>query len=39
MRDCLHAGRVCHRDLKGENILIDTETGDLLVIGEYEPYK
>lgn len=34
MRDCLHVGRVCHRDLKGENILIDVETGDLVVIGK-----
>jgi serine/threonine protein kinase len=35
LRDCLHEGRVCHRDLKGENVLVDLETGDILLIGEY----
>lgn len=30
----MHRGRVCHRDLKGENILVDTETGDIVVLGE-----
>ena len=34
MRDCLHAGTVCHRDLKGENVLIDVESGDLIILGE-----
>jgi serine/threonine protein kinase len=33
-RDCLHAGRVCHRDLKGENVLVDVNTGEILVLGE-----
>lgn len=32
-RDCLHAGRVCHRDLKGENVLVDVNTGEILVLG------
>ena len=31
-RDCLHANRVCHRDLKGENVLVDPESGDILIL-------
>lgn len=33
VRDDLHAGRVCHRDLKGENILVNPDTGDILLLG------
>lgn len=36
VRDDLHAGRVCHRDLKGENILVNPDTGDILLLGESE---
>lgn len=32
IRDCLHYGRVCHRDLKGENVMVDPETGDIIVL-------
>jgi len=32
VRDCMHRGRVCHRDLKGENVLVDVETGDIVVL-------
>ncbi|KAL1408313.1 hypothetical protein Q8F55_005119 [Vanrija albida] len=32
VRDCLHAGRVCHRDLKGDNVLVDVETGNILLL-------
>ena len=32
VRDCLHYGRVCHRDLKGENVMVDPETGDIVVL-------
>lgn len=33
VRDGLHAGRVCHRDLKGDNVLVDVATGDVLLLG------
>lgn len=33
VRDDLHAGRVCHRDLKGDNVLIDIVTGNILLLG------
>lgn len=36
VRDDLHAGRVCHRDLKGENILVNPDTGDILLLGTLE---
>ncbi|WWC70647.1 uncharacterized protein I206_104598 [Kwoniella pini CBS 10737] len=33
IRDTLHGkGRVCHRDLKGDNVLIDVETGEILIL-------
>lgn len=33
VRDGLHnGGRVCHRDLKGENVLVDIESGDILLL-------
>lgn len=33
VRDCLHSGgRVVHRDLKAEYILVDVDTGDLLLL-------
>ncbi|WOO77685.1 Serine/threonine-protein kinase MARK2 [Vanrija pseudolonga] len=32
VRDCLHAGRVCHRDLKGDNVLVDVDTGNILLL-------
>lgn len=34
VRDCMHRGRVCHRDLKGENVLVNVGTGDIVVLGE-----
>ncbi|KAL7423208.1 hypothetical protein Q5752_002508 [Cryptotrichosporon argae] len=33
VRDGLHeGGRVCHRDLKGENVLVDVEMGEILLL-------
>ncbi|OCF43897.1 CAMK/CAMKL protein kinase [Kwoniella heveanensis CBS 569] len=33
IRDTLHEkGRVCHRDLKGENVLVDVDTGEILIL-------
>ncbi|OCF73059.1 CAMK/CAMKL protein kinase [Kwoniella mangroviensis CBS 8886] len=33
VRDTLHEeGRVCHRDLKGDNVLVDVETGEILIL-------
>ncbi|WRT67673.1 uncharacterized protein IL334_004645 [Kwoniella shivajii] len=33
IRDTLHEkGRVCHRDLKGDNVLVDVETGEILIL-------
>ncbi|WWD18370.1 hypothetical protein CI109_102820 [Kwoniella shandongensis] len=33
VRDTLHEkGRVCHRDLKGDNVLIDVESGEILIL-------
>ncbi|WVF69341.1 hypothetical protein IAT40_004117 [Kwoniella sp. CBS 6097] len=33
IRDTLHEkGRVCHRDLKGENVLVDADTGEILIL-------
>ncbi|ORY31407.1 hypothetical protein BCR39DRAFT_526549 [Naematelia encephala] len=33
LRDCLHGGgRVVHRDLKGDNVLIEPESGDILLL-------
>jgi serine/threonine protein kinase len=38
LRDCLHEGRVCHRDLKGENVLVDVESGQVVLIGWFLSY-
>ncbi|OXG33924.1 serine/threonine protein kinase [Cryptococcus neoformans Bt15] len=33
VRDTLHEkGRVCHRDLKGDNILVDVDSGDIIIL-------
>ncbi|WVQ96840.1 hypothetical protein IAU59_003947 [Kwoniella sp. CBS 9459] len=33
IRDTLHEkGRVCHRDLKGDNVLVDVDTGEILIL-------
>ncbi|EIW73628.1 hypothetical protein TREMEDRAFT_59801 [Tremella mesenterica DSM 1558] len=33
VRDCLHEkGRVCHRDLKGENVLVNPSNGDIVIL-------
>lgn len=35
VRDTLHEkGRVCHRDLKGDNILVDADSGDIIILGK-----
>ena len=35
IRDGLHeGGRVVHRDLKGDNILVDIDTGEIVILGE-----
>ncbi|RXK41639.1 CAMK/CAMKL protein kinase [Tremella mesenterica] len=33
VRDCLHEkGRICHRDLKGENVLVNPSNGDIVIL-------